>query len=256
VVNYQDLVKLGALTEEMAQFLKCCIESRLNIIISGGTGTGKTTLLNILGSFIPSTERILTIEDAAELQLPQEHVGRLEARPSNLQGEGSIPIRELVRNSLRMRPDRIIVGECRGAEALDMLQAMNTGHDGSLTTVHSNSPRDCVARLETLVMFSGMELPSKAIREQIASAIDLIVQLNRFSDGSRKITHITEVTGMEGGQTVTLQDIFTYRQKGIDDKGKVAGSFAPTGLVPSFMDRFKELGIKIPAGMFGEGGKS
>ena len=249
IINYHDLVKLNALTDEMADFLRSCIKARLNIIISGGTGTGKTTLLNVLSSFIPDSERILTIEDAAELQLPQEHVGRLESRPANLQGDGAIPIRELVRNALRMRPDRIIVGECRGAEALDMLQAMNTGHDGSLTTVHSNNPRDCVSRIETLVMFAGMELPSKAIREQISSAIDLVVQLNRFADGSRKITHITEVIGMEG-QTITLQDIFLYKQKGIDKKGRAVGSFSGTGLIPSFLEKFKEQGIKLPQGLF------
>ena len=253
IVSYRKLVEMDAITKEMAMFLKSCIEARLNIIISGGTGTGKTTLLNILSSFIPNDERIITVEDAAELKLPQEHVGRLEARPANLQGEGEIPIRELVRNTLRMRPDRIIVGECRGAEALDMLQAMNTGHDGSLTTLHSNNPRDCIARLETLVMFAGMDLPSKAIREQVASAIDLIVQLNRFSDGSRKVTHITEVTGMEG-QTVTLQDIFLYKQKGLDRNGKIIGKFKPSGLIPSFMDRFKEKGIRISTGLFGESG--
>ena len=253
VAGYQDLVKFGTLTKEMALFLKACVQARLNIVISGGTGTGKTTLLNILGTFIPENERIITVEDSAELNLPQEHVGRLEARPANLQGEGAITIRELVRNTLRMRPDRIIIGECRGAEALDMLQAMNTGHDGSLTTLHSNAPRDCVSRLETLVMFAGMDLPSKAIRDQVSSAIDLIVQLNRFSDGSRKVTHITEVTGMEG-QTITLQDIFVFRQKGLDKKGRVVGNFSASGLIPTFMERFKEQGIKVPSGMFGESG--
>jgi pilus assembly protein CpaF len=248
ILGPERLIKLGAMTDEFADFLRACVQARLNIIISGGTGTGKTTLLNVMATFIPPDERILTVEDAAELQLPQDHVGRLEARPPNLQGEGAI--RELVRNTLRMRPDRIIVGECRGAEALDMLQAMNTGHDGSMTTIHANSPRDCISRLETLVMFAGLDLPSKAIREQIASAIQLIVQLTRMSDGSRKITAITEVTGLEG-TTVQLQDIFLFRQKGVDDKGKVLGGFAATGLVPTFAEHFKKKGIKMPKGLLG-----
>jgi pilus assembly protein CpaF len=249
----EQLVKLGALNAEISDFLRACVQCRLNIIISGGTGTGKTTLLNVLSSFIPSNERIITVEDSAELRLTQEHVGRLESRPANLQGEGAIPIRELVRNTLRMRPDRIIVGECRGAEALDMLQAMNTGHDGSMTTIHANSPRDCVSRLETLVMFAGLDLPSKAIREQISSAIQLIVQLTRLSDGSRKITAVSEVTGIEG-QNVQLQDLFVYRQKGLDSKGQVIGTFSSTGLVPSFADLFKQKGIQMPKTLFGGGG--
>lgn len=254
ILGPEHLIKLGALSSDISDFLRACVEARLNIIISGGTGTGKTTLLNVLSSFIPSRERILTVEDAAELQLTQEHVGRLEARPPNLQGEGAIPIRELVRNTLRMRPDRIIVGECRGAEALDMLQAMNTGHDGSMTTIHANSPRDCVSRLETLVMFAGMDLPSKAIREQIASAIQVVVQLSRLADGSRKIVAITEVTGIDGTD-VQLQDIFLFRQKGIDEHGRATGNFVATGLVPTFAEKFQEKGIKMPKGLFG-GGKS
>lgn len=254
ILGWKELVKLDTLTEEIADFLRACVEARLNVIISGGTGSGKTTLLNILSSFIPEHERIVTAEDSAELKLNQEHVVRLESRPPNLQGEGAIPIRELVRNALRMRPDRIIVGECRGGEALDMLQAMNTGHDGSMTTLHSNSPVDCVSRLETLVMFTGMDLPSKAIREQIASAINLVVQLNRYSDGSRKISHVTEVTGMEGSN-ITLQNIFLYKQKGMDKKGRVIGGFMATGLVPRFMEKFKEKGIRIPLGLFGGKGQ-
>lgn len=252
ILGPQHLVKLGAMTEEIGDFLRACVQARLNILISGGTGTGKTTLLNVLSSFIPGDERIVTVEDSAELQLPQEHVGRLEARPANLQGEGAIPIRELVRNTLRMRPDRIIVGECRGPEALDMLQAMNTGHDGSMTTIHANSPKDCVSRLETLVMFAGMELPSKAIREQISSAISLIVQLSRLGDGSRKITSITEITGLEDSDII-LQDIFYFREKGRSKEGQVLGGFQATGLVPSFAKIFKKKGIRMPKGLFGEG---
>lgn len=239
------LIKMGAMTEDISDFLRACVQARLNILISGGTGTGKTTLLNVLSSYIPNEERILTVEDSAELQLAQDHVGRLEARPPNLQGEGAIPIRELVRNTLRMRPDRIIIGECRGAEALDMLQAMNTGHDGSMTTIHSNSARDCMARLETLIMFAGMDLPSKAIREQIAGAIQVIVQLTRLSDGTRKITSVTEVVGIEENQIV-LQDIFRFRERGLDESNKVVGTFQATGIVPMFAERFKRKGIKIP----------
>ena len=249
IMGPETLIKFGALTEEMADFLRACVQAKLNIIISGGTGTGKTTLLNTMASFIPNHDRIITVEDSAELRLAQEHIVRLESRPANLQGEGAIPIRELVRNTLRMRPDRIVVGECRGAEALDMLQAMNTGHDGSMTTIHSNSPRDCIARLETLVMFAGMDLPSKAIREQVASAVQLIVQLTRLGDGTRKITAITEVTGMES-TTVSLQDIFQFKEKGVDEQGKVLGSFLATGLVPTFAQKFKKKGIKLPKGLF------
>lgn len=250
IMGPETLIKYGALTEEMSDFLRACVQAKLNIIISGGTGTGKTTLLNTMASFIPNNDRIITVEDSAELRLAQEHIVRLESRPANLQGEGAIPIRELVRNTLRMRPDRIVVGECRGAEALDMLQAMNTGHDGSMTTIHSNSPRDSIARLETLVMFAGMDLPSKAIREQIASAVQLIVQLTRLGDGSRKITAITEVTGMES-TTVSLQDIFQFKEKGVDEHGKVLGSFLATGLVPTFAQTFKKKGIKLPKGLIG-----
>ncbi len=248
-LTWKDLVKFGSITEEMADFLRSCIEARLNIIISGGTGSGKTTLLNVLASFIPPNERILTVEDSAELQLPQDHWGRLETRPANIEGKGEVSIRELVRNTLRMRPDRIVVGECRAGEALDMLQAMNTGHDGSMTTVHSNSPRDCIARLETLVMMAGLELPAKAIREQIASAVNLVVQQSRLADGSRKITSITEVVGMQG-DVVTMQEIFGFRRTGMDKNRKVIGKFVATGFIPKFIDELEQQGIKIPRGIF------
>jgi pilus assembly protein CpaF len=233
----------------MAEFLKCCVQGRLNIIVSGGTGSGKTTTLNVLSSFIPNDERIITIEDAAELQLSQDHVVRLETRPANLEGKGEVTIRDLVKNSLRMRPDRIVVGEVRSGEALDMLQAMNTGHDGSLTTGHANSPRDMLSRLETMVLMSGMNLPVKAIRDQIASAIDLIIQQARLLDGSRKITHITEVQGMEG-DVIVLQDIFRFEQRGVDSKGKVKGDFVFTGVIPKFMQKLKEKGIAVPPDIF------
>ncbi|MBI4869694.1 MAG: CpaF family protein [Candidatus Wallbacteria bacterium] len=245
----KDLIKYGTLTEEMCDFLAACVRVRLNVLVSGGTGSGKTTTLNILSSFIPPDERIITVEDAAELQLRQEHVVSMETRPPNIEGKGEISIRDLVRNCLRMRPERIIVGEIRGGEALDMLQAMNTGHDGSLTTGHANSPRDMIARLETMVMMAGMDLPSKAIREQIASAIDLIVQQNRLRDGSRKITHITEVAGLEG-DAVVLQDIFRFEQTGVDEKGKILGRLKPTGIRPKFMHKFQEEGIVLPARIF------
>jgi pilus assembly protein CpaF len=248
-LTYKDLVKYGSMTEEMADFLRVCIEARLNVIISGGTGSGKTTLLNVMASFIPSTERILTVEDSAELQLPQDHWGRLETRPANIEGKGEVSIRELVRNTLRMRPDRIVVGECRAGEALDMLQAMNTGHDGSMTTVHSNSPRDCIARLETLVMMAGMDLPAKAIREQIASAVNLVVQQSRISDGTRKVTSITEIIGMQG-EVVTMQEIFGFRRTGMDKNRKVIGKFVATGFIPKFIDELEQQGIKIPRGIF------
>ncbi len=248
-LTYKDLVKYGSMTEEMADFLRACIEARLNVIISGGTGSGKTTLLNVLAAFIPPNERILTVEDAAELQLPQEHWGRLETRPANIEGKGEVSIRELVRNTLRMRPDRIVVGECRAGEALDMLQAMNTGHDGSMTTVHSNTPRDCIARLETLVMMAGMDLPAKAIREQIASAVNLVVQQSRLSDGSRKVTSITEIVGMQG-DVVTMQEIFGFRKTGLDKNRKVQGKFVATGFIPKFIDELEQQGIKIPRGIF------
>jgi len=244
-----DLVRLGSITPPMVAFLAACVRIKLNILVSGGTGSGKTTLLNILSGFIPPGERIVTIEDAAELRLQQPHVVRLEARPANIEGRGQISIRDLVRNALRMRPDRIVVGECRGGEALDMLQAMNTGHDGSLTTLHANSPRDCTSRLETMVMMAGMELPSRAIREQIASAIHLIVQVSRMSDGTRKVVSITEVQGMEG-QVITLQDLFVFRQRTVDEQGRVIGEIEPTGLIPKFHHRFATAGINLPANIF------
>jgi pilus assembly protein CpaF len=241
-----DLVAFGTVTEEAAAFIRACVLARANMLISGGTGTGKTTLLNVCSSFIPVDERIVTIEDAAELQLHQEHVCRLEARPADLNGEGRIAIRDLVINSLRMRPDRIVVGECRGGEALDMLQAMNTGHDGSLTTIHANNARDCLARLETLVLMAGMDLPAKAIRQQVASALDLIVQLSRMKDGSRKITSITEIIGMEG-DTITMQDIFVYKPKGADPvTGKIIGDFESTGIRPHIISRLFDMGIPLP----------
>ncbi len=244
-----DLIRLGTWTAPMRDFLKAAVLARKNIVVSGGTGSGKTTLLNVLGGFVPESDRIITIEDAAELQLKQEHVVSLEARPPNIEGKGAISIRDLVRNALRMRPDRILVGECRGGEALDMLQAMNTGHDGSLTTVHANSPRDSISRLETLVLMSGMDLPVRAIREQISSAVDLIVQESRFGDGSRKVVNITEVVGLEGDRT-TMQDIFVYEQKGVDAAGKLVGKFSPTGAVPTFLDGMRARGVKVDQTMF------
>jgi pilus assembly protein CpaF len=245
----RDLINFGTITPNIAMFIKACVEARLNIVVSGGTGSGKTTTLNVISSFIPEDERIVTIEDAAELQLGQEHVIRLETRPPNIEGKGSVTIRDLVRNSLRMRPDRIVVGEVRSGEALDMLQAMNTGHDGSLTTGHANSPRDMLARLETMVLMSGMELPIKAIREQISSAIDLIIQQSRMRDGSRRITYITEVIGMEG-EVITLQDIFVFKQEGKDEKGRIVGAVAPTGLKPKFMEKLEASGIVLPSDIF------
>ncbi|MCL6477976.1 MAG: CpaF family protein [Peptococcaceae bacterium] len=244
-----DLISLGTLTKTMAAFLEACVRARLNMVVSGGTGSGKTTTLNVLSSFIPSDERIVTIEDAAELQLRQEHLITLESRPPNLEGKGAITIRDLVRNSLRMRPDRIIVGEVRSGEALDMLQAMNTGHDGSLTTGHANSPRDMLSRLETMVLMAGMDLPVRAIRDQIASAIDLIIQQQRLRDGTRKITHITEVQGMEG-DVITLQDIFVFRQTGVDENGKILGSYMATGIRPNFYSRMEESGIHLDPDIF------
>lgn len=247
-----DLIRFGTLTPEMAELLNACVEAKLNVIVSGGTGSGKTTLLNVLSSFIPEGERIVTIEDAVELQLQQDHVVRLESRPRNVEGKGEVSIRDLVRNSLRMRPDRIVVGEVRGGESLDMLQAMNTGHDGSLSTVHANSPRDAVARLETLVLMAGMELPLRAIREQIASAVDLIVQLTRLRDGTRRVTAVTEVHGMEG-QTVTLQDVFLFDYSaGLDDSGKYLGKPVSTGIRPRFTERFADLGITVSPEIFAQ----
>jgi pilus assembly protein CpaF len=245
----EDLINFGTLSEEMAIFMEACVKARLNIFVSGGTGSGKTTTLNVLSNFIPHDERIITIEDAAELQLGQDHVVSLESRPPNIEGKGSITIRDLVRNSLRMRPDRVVIGEVRGAEALDMLQAMNTGHDGSLATGHSNSARDMIARLETMVLLAGVELPVKAIREQIAGAIDVIIQQSRLKDGSRKITSITEVQGMEG-DVIVLQDIFTYIQQGVNDDGKIIGHLVPTGVRPKFYERLEASGIHIPANVF------
>ena len=244
-----DLVTFGTLTNEMAIFLEACVKARLNIFVSGGTGSGKTTTLNVLSILFLTDERIVTIEDAAELQLGQDHVVSLESRPPNIEGKGAITIRDLVRNSLRMRPDRIVIGEVRGAEALDMLQAMNTGHDGSLATGHSNSPRDMISRLETMVMMAGMELPIKAIREQIAGAIDVIIQQTRLKDGSRKITNITEVQGMEG-DIIVLQDIFTFEQYGLSENGKVIGKLVPTGVRPKFYERLESSGIHISAEVF------
>jgi pilus assembly protein CpaF len=245
----EDLIRFGTATTEMFEFLEACVKARLNVFVSGGTGSGKTTMLNILSSFIPDDERIVTIEDAAELQLRQEHVVTLEARPSNIEGKGAIPIRELVRNALRMRPDRIVVGECRSAEALDMLQAMNTGHDGSMSTGHANSPRDMLARLETMVLMAGMDLPLRAIREQIASAVDLIVHQNRLKDGSRKIVNITEVQGMEG-DVIVMQDIFVFEQTGVVE-GKIEGKLRPTGIRPKFVEKFEASGIHLPPNVFG-----
>jgi len=244
-----DLIRFGTSTPDMFEFLRACVEARLNIFVSGGTGSGKTTTLNVLSSFIPNDERIVTIEDAAELQLRQEHVVTLESRPANIEGKGAIPIRELVRNSLRMRPDRIVVGECRSGEALDMLQAMNTGHDGSLSTGHANTPRDMLARLETMVLMAGVDLPVRAIREQISSAVDLIVHQSRLKDGTRKIVNITEVQGMEG-DTIVMQDVFVFEQTGVID-GKIQGRLKPTGIRPKFVETFEAMGIHLPNGIFG-----
>jgi pilus assembly protein CpaF len=246
-----DLVKLGSLSSETVEFLQRCVLAELNILISGGTGSGKTTLLNALSTGIPEMDRIVTIEDAAELRLNQRHVLRLEARPKNIEGEGEIPIRELVRNSLRMRPDRIIVGEVRGAETLDMLQAMNTGHDGSLCTVHANAPRDALARIETMVLMAGFDLPIRAIRQQVASALDLIVHLERLEDGSRRVTAITEVGRMES-DVITLQDIFEFKVDQVTTDRTVVGSLRPTGLRPSFLHKFEKRGIPLPAALFSE----
>ncbi len=250
-LKLEDLLNFKAFTPEMVMLLEGAIKARLNIIISGGTGSGKTTLLNTLSSFIPNSERIITIEDAAELQLQQDHVVRLETRPPNIEGKGAITATDLVRNALRMRPERIIIGECRGAEALDMLQAMNTGHEGSMTTIHANSPRDAIARLETMIMMAGFELPLKAMRTQIASAVDLIVQAARLQGGARKITYITEVVGMEQ-DTVVMQDIYRYEKLGVDENGRAYGRFVATGIRPTFMPRLEAAGVRLPASAFRE----
>jgi pilus assembly protein CpaF len=250
-LTIEDLIRFGSMTKEIAEFLRACIIARLNTVVAGGSGSGKTTLLNVLSSFIPNNERIVTIENAAELQLRQEHVVTLESRPANLEGKGAITIQDLVVNSLRMRPDRIVVGECRSGEALDMLQAMNTGHDGSLTTLHANTPRDSISRLEVMCLMAGMDLPVRAIREQIASAVDLICQQNRFRDGTRKIDKITEVQGMEG-EIITMSDIFEFEQTGIEG-GKIIGRIRPTGLRPKFIDRVEAAGIHLPPSVFGVG---
>ena len=246
-----DLVELGSMTPAMAEFLDACVKARRNLVVSGGTGSGKTTLLNVLSGYIPSGERIVTIEDAAELQLSQEHWVQLESRPPNIEGKGAVTIRDLVRNSLRMRPDRIVVGECRGGEALDMLQAMNTGHDGSLTTLHANSPRDALARLETMVLMSGMELPVRAIREQVASAVNLIVQQQRYADGTRRVSAISEVRGLEG-DAIEVQDVFQFRQEGFDAEGRVVGRFVATGLVPAFYEELQQRGVPVNMDVFQE----
>jgi pilus assembly protein CpaF len=250
-ITIEQLIQFGSITSEAVQFLKACVEARLNILISGGTGSGKTTLLNVMSSFIPNDERILTIENAAELQLRQEHVVTLESRPPNIEGRGEITIRDLVINALRMRPERIIVGECRGGETLDMLQAMNTGHDGSMTTAHANTPRDALARVETMCLMAGMDLPVRAIREQVSSAVDLICQQERMRDGTRKVTTVTEVSGMEG-DVITMTDIFVFEQTGMEN-GKIVGRLRPTGLRPKFMDKIETAGINLPPSIFGIG---
>jgi len=248
-LKISDILAFGTLTQNMAKILEGCVKTKLNVLISGGTGTGKTTLLNILSAFIPHDERLITIEDSAELQLKQEHVVRLETRPPNIEGKGQVTQRDLVRNSLRMRPDRIIVGEVRGGEALDMLQAMNTGHDGSLSTIHANSARDALSRLETMVLMAGVDLPERAIREQVASAINVVIQLARLTDGTRKVINISEITGMEGN-TVVMQDIFVFKRKGVRPDGGVLGDFVPTGVRPWFMDRLKVSGFEVPEHIF------
>jgi len=249
-LSIEQLIEFNSLSQGMADFLHACVRGRLNIIISGGTGSGKTTFLNVLSGFIPEEERIVTIEDAAELQLRQDHVVRLETKSANVEGHGVVSVRELVRNSLRMRPDRIVIGECRGGEALDMLQAMNTGHDGSLTTIHANSPRDALSRLETLVLMAGMDLPLKIVRQQISSAVDVIVQMSRLRDGTRKLTAITEVAGMEG-DVVVLSDLFKFNQTGVDAEGKILGQVKPTGIRPLFGPRLEAAGFKLGAEIFG-----
>ncbi|MEE9367907.1 MAG: ATPase, T2SS/T4P/T4SS family [Pontiella sp.] len=247
--SVQDLVGFGTMTNEVAEFLEACVLVRKNIIVSGGTGSGKTTLLNVLSSYLPNDQRILTIEDAAELRLTQEHIVRLESRPANIEGRGAVSIRDLVRNALRMRPDRIVIGECRGAEALDMLQAMNTGHEGSLTTIHANTPRDALARLETMVLMAGLDLPIRAIREQVGSAVQLVCQISRFSDGTRKVSKITEIVGLEQDR-ITLQDLFEFKQEGVNSLGQVQGRLHPTGAVPTFIEEIALRGIKFDRTIF------
>jgi pilus assembly protein CpaF len=249
-ITIEDMIRYGTITREMADLLNACIKARLNVVVAGGTGSGKTTTLNILSGFIPDDERIVTVENAAELQLRQDHVVTLESRPPSVEGTGEVTMMDLIVNSLRMRPDRVIVGECRGGETLAMLQAMNTGHDGSLTTLHANTPRDAISRIETMCMMAGMDLPIRAIREQAASAVDLIVQQSRLKDGSRKIINITEIMGMEG-DTVQLQDIFVFEQTGIDERGKIVGRLRPTGVRPRFVEKFEAYGIYLPPGIFG-----
>jgi pilus assembly protein CpaF len=250
--SVEDLINFGSFSRTVAQFLDACVKGRLNIIVSGGTGTGKTTALNVLSSFIPHDERIVTVEDAKELQLHQDHVLALEARPPNIEGKGEVRIRDLVRNTLRMRPDRIVVGECRGGEALDMLQAMNTGHDGSITTIHSNSPRDTLARIETMVLMAGMDLPVRAIREQMASAVDLIVHLTRLRDGTRRVTHVSEVQGMEG-DVIVLQDLFLFDfGMGVDENGRFLGHLKSTGIRPKFGERLADNGIRLRPEIFAQ----
>jgi len=249
-LRIDDLIRFGTLDARSARFLQACIVGKLNVVVAGGTGTGKTTTLNVLSSFIPSDERIITVEDSKELQMHQEHVLSLETRPPNVEGRGEVSIRDLVKNTLRMRPDRIVIGECRGGEALDMLQAMNTGHDGSLTTIHANNPRDTLSRLETLVLMSGFDLPIRAIREQVSSAVDCIVQLSRLRDGSRRITHITEIQGMEG-DVITLQDVFLFDfSAGVDEHGRYKGSLKPTGVRPKFAQKLEDMGIRLNADVF------
>jgi pilus assembly protein CpaF len=248
-MTIEDLMQRGALTEVMAEFLRLCVVSEKNIVISGGTGSGKTTLLNILASFIPDGERIVTIEDSAELQLPQEHVARLETRPPNIEGKGAVSIRDLVKNSLRMRPDRIVVGECRGGEALDMIQAMSTGHDGSMTTLHANSPDDALRRLETMMMMAGMDLPLKAIRDNIFAAVHIVVQASRFSDGTRKISSIAEISAMYDGN-IQLQEIFTFHRSGLRQDGSVEGKHVPTGVIPTFVDELRDAGVGVDMSLF------
>ncbi|MGO2012484.1 CpaF family protein, partial [Pseudoalteromonas sp.] len=248
----EDLINFGSMSQAMVDFLKMTVVNKRNIVISGGTGSGKTTLLNVLSNFIPDDERIITVEDAAELKLYQPNLVSLEARPPNQEGKGAVEIRDLVKNCLRMRPDRIVVGECRGGEALDMLQAMNTGHDGSLTTAHANTPRDCISRLEVMVMMAGMDLPIQAIREQIGSAVNMIAQQSRFSDGSRRVTSICEVTGVEGN-VLQLSEIFKFNQTGYDSNGKVLGEYLPTGMIPEFYEKLRERGVDVDLGIFNTG---